>query len=220
MTVEPPPTEPDRRRAGGRRERKKRRTRDTIQHEAIRLFQERGFDATTIDEIAEAADVAPSTVFHHFATKEDLIIQDEFDPLVASILRRQPLGVPLAQAMRTAINDALAEIKGPDLEFVLARAHLGFSIPSVRARWWTEMERTEIWWRGAVAEWTGIDPDDFDLRVAVGVVMSALTSAAMEWMAQDGAADLGELVGRALDILEAGAAIRVLERRVGEAGTA
>jgi AcrR family transcriptional regulator len=209
----PPPTERDPRPSGGRRERKKRRTRDTIQREAIRLFQKQGYEATTIDQIAEAADVAPSTVFHHFATKEDLIIHDEFDPLVLSILRRQPLGVPLAEAMRGAINDALAEITAPDLEFILARARLGFSIPSVRARYWTEMERAEVWWRHAIAEWAGRDPEDFELRVAVGVLMTALTTAAMEWMDQDGAADLGDLVGRALDIVEAGAAIRVLERR-------
>jgi AcrR family transcriptional regulator len=214
MTVEPPPpTERGPRPAGGRRERKKRRTRDTIQREAVRLFQEQGFEATTIDQIAEAADVAASTVFHHFATKEDLIIQDEFDSLIASVLKRQPLGVPLAEAMRTAVNDALAEIPRPDLELQLARARLGFAIPSVRARYWSEMERSEIWWRRTIAEWAGRDPDDFELRVAVGVVMTALTAAAMEWMEGGGADDLGELVGTALDIVEAGAAIRVLERR-------
>ncbi|HEX4212605.1 MAG TPA: TetR family transcriptional regulator [Candidatus Dormibacteraeota bacterium] len=220
MSVEPPPTERDPRPAGGRRERKKRQTRDTIQREAIRLFLEQGFDATTIDQIADAADVAPSTVFHHFATKEDLIVQDEFDPLVAGILRRQPLGVPLAEAMRGAINDALAEIRGPALEFVLTRARLGFSIPSVRARWWTEMERTEIWWRNAIAEWADLDPDDFELRVAVGVLMTAMATAAMEWMETDGASDLGDLVGRALDIVEAGGAIRMLEGTERGAGPA
>lgn len=56
----------------GLRERKKVRTRAAIQAEALRLFHEQGYDATTMEQIARAADVSPSTVFHCFATKADL----------------------------------------------------------------------------------------------------------------------------------------------------
>jgi AcrR family transcriptional regulator len=60
----------------GLRERKKRATRIAIRDAAMRLFATQGFAATTIDRIAEAADVSRATVFGYFATKEDIVFGD------------------------------------------------------------------------------------------------------------------------------------------------
>ncbi|PWK13161.1 TetR/AcrR family transcriptional regulator [Tumebacillus permanentifrigoris] len=77
-----------------RRERKKQETRTKIFSAAMNLFQERGFEATTIDSIAEQADVARGTVFLHFPTKEAILAHWGQDSLEEVIERRSEWDVP------------------------------------------------------------------------------------------------------------------------------
>src|SRR3954447_16151659 len=76
----------------GRRERKKRQTRDHIAGTALALFAERGFERVTVAEVARHADVAPATVFNHFATKEDLVYRgmEDFEAAMVTAVRTRP----------------------------------------------------------------------------------------------------------------------------------
>src|SRR5689334_22693065 len=94
----------------GLRERKKIKTRQAIRREAYRLFREHGYDATTVDRIAEAAEISPSTFFRYFPTKEDLVLTDEYDPLLVRILRAAPKDASMIRVVRTGVLDALREI--------------------------------------------------------------------------------------------------------------
>ena len=74
----------------GLRERKKEKMRAAIQRQALRLFREQGYDATTVSQIANAAEVSESSFFRYFPTKEDLVRWDEFDPLIVEAIKAQP----------------------------------------------------------------------------------------------------------------------------------
>lgn len=76
------------------RERKKIKTRTAIRRATYRLIAEQGYEATTVEQIAEAAEVSPSTVFRYFPTKEDIVLTDEFDPIMLRELRSRPAGEP------------------------------------------------------------------------------------------------------------------------------
>src|SRR5579872_4285563 len=74
----------------GLRERKKARTRASLREHALRLFRERGYQATTVEEIAAAAEVSPSTFFRYFPTKEDVVLRDDLDTRMLEAFSRQP----------------------------------------------------------------------------------------------------------------------------------
>src|SRR5262249_21598608 len=91
----------------GLRERKKQKTRSAIQREAMRLFQEQGYDATTVEQIAEAAEISQSTFFRYFPTKEDVILLDDYDPLLIRMIAERPAEEPPVTAVRNAIVEAM-----------------------------------------------------------------------------------------------------------------
>src|SRR5215475_6141459 len=74
------------------RERKRTRTRLAIQAEAIRLFAEKGYENTTVEDIAYAAAISPRTFFRYFPTKEDVVIWDEYDPVLEDLVAERPAG--------------------------------------------------------------------------------------------------------------------------------
>src|ERR1700704_1529247 len=93
----------------GLRERKKQKTRDTIIKVALELFDERGFEHTTIAEIADAADVAPRTIFAYFPSKEDILFCNlpEVEQRLAQALRERPPGTPTLDVLRRFILESL-----------------------------------------------------------------------------------------------------------------
>ena len=90
--------------ARGLRERKKLKTRESIQREAMRLFQMQGYEETTIEQIAAAVEISPSTFFNYFPNKEDVVLYDAYDPVVASLLSERPATEPLSIAMRCVLE--------------------------------------------------------------------------------------------------------------------
>src|SRR5215471_12740758 len=99
----------------GLRERKKARTRAAIREHALRLFREQGYDETTVEQIADAAEVSPSTFFRYFPTKEDVVLQDDMDLLWLEVYRAQPPGLGPLAALRASVRTAFDALGAADL---------------------------------------------------------------------------------------------------------
>ena len=83
-----------------RRQQRKQQTRRVIQEQALRLFLADGYESTTVERIADAAGVSHMTFFRHFPTKESVVTDDDFDPLIAQLIRDRPSGEPPLTAIR------------------------------------------------------------------------------------------------------------------------
>src|ERR1700744_4083588 len=88
----------------GLRERKKARTRASLREHALRLFREQGYQATTVEQIAAAAEVSPSTFFRYFPTKEEVVLQDDMDIRLVEAFANRPPGRPPIPAIRAALR--------------------------------------------------------------------------------------------------------------------
>src|SRR6201995_2383203 len=118
----------------GLRERKKIRTRETIRREAFRLIEANGYAATTVEQIAEAAEVSPSTFFRYFKTKEDVLIQDRYDDMMVELIRAAPPELTPVEVVRRAILGAFTQVGPEEVEQIRQRSRLAFSVPAVRMR--------------------------------------------------------------------------------------
>jgi AcrR family transcriptional regulator len=195
----------------GLRERKKQKTRESIQRTALRLFEKQGYEETTIEQIAAAAEISASTFFNYFPTKEDVVLFDAYDPVAIRMFLERPKDEPLNVGLRKVL-ESLAAVFERDERMILARGRLFLEVPELRARLWDEAERTQALILELLAKRTGRRPDDFELRVAARVVTAALLEASKEWMRTNGRHGLVELANRAIDVVESGARLRAPTR--------
>lgn len=189
--------------AAGLRERKKARTREAIQHQALRLFTEHGYDVTTVEQVAAAADVSPSTVFRYFPTKDDLVLTDELDPLLIAAFRDQPPELGTVAAFRATLRQVFGEVDAGQLADIKARATLILSVPELRAAMLDQLAQSITWLAELTAERAGQRPDDPAARALAGAVVGVWIAAATQWVANPGDDLLGAL-DTALDHLENG----------------
>jgi AcrR family transcriptional regulator len=162
----------------GLRERKKAKTRAEIQRHALRLFQKQGYAATTVDQVAEAAEVAQSTVFRYFPTKEDLVLSDDYDDAIVATFRAQPAELSPIEAFRRSIREVFAALPPEEVELAKIRHDLIGETPELRAATLADLTRTIRLIAEAVALRLGRDPDEFAIRnlagALIGVGMAAM----------------------------------------------
>ena len=180
------------------RERKKLKTREAIRREAFRLFDENGYANTTVEQIADAAEVSPSTFFRYFPSKESVLLADDMDPIMLEALERQPRELSPMSAIRRAAEETFATMSEDQWEVERTRQRLIFSIPEIKSAMYDEYYRTIRIFTEALSRRLGRDRDDFELRAFAGALTGALMG-----VVTDQALSIADMF-RAMDFLEKG----------------
>jgi AcrR family transcriptional regulator len=158
----------------GLRERKKQKTRDTIGKVALELFVERGYEQTTIAEIAEAADVSPRTIFAYYPSKEDILFCDlpDVQERLARALRERPEGTTTLDALRDFIAESLLS---PDPGRLLRKRILANNQSLARAERgrFAPFEQLIV---EALAEDLHAGPDDIRPQIVAAALIAAFSS--------------------------------------------
>jgi AcrR family transcriptional regulator len=154
----------------GLRERKKQQTREKIERVALQLFAERGYDDTTLAEIAEAADVSPRTIFGYFQSKEDILFCTESGEIekVRDALVQRPAGTTTIDALREFISS----LPPPDEQTMLRKRVVGAS-PELQLKMRAHIGLLEGVLAESFAKDLGAGPDD----IRPGLLAASMTAA-------------------------------------------
>jgi AcrR family transcriptional regulator len=175
----------------GLRERKKARTRASLREHALRLFREQGYQATTVEQIAAAAEVSPSTFFRYFPTKEDVVLQDDMDTRLVEAFARQPACLAPIPAVRAALREAWRSFTPEEWDLIREGGRLSMEVPEIRARSMNEFSRIISVVAEALARRVGRPPDDLRVRVLAGAVIGVMMAVFLpEHMAVEAGADI------------------------------
>ncbi|MGW7638308.1 TetR/AcrR family transcriptional regulator [Streptomyces decoyicus] len=188
----------------GLRERKKIQTRQAIRRAAYRLFEEQGYDATPVDQIAAAADVSPSTVFRYFPTKEDMVLTDEYDTVLETGIRARPADEPVVESVRRVSVETLRTMAAQERGELVQRLRLIREVPAIRGRTAERTAQDAAMLTAVLAERSGRPADDLELRVISAVILAALQEALLHWGEGDRTTDPEAPVHRAMDVLARG----------------
>jgi AcrR family transcriptional regulator len=187
----------------GLRERKKARTRAEIQAHALRLFREQGYDATTVQQIIEAAEVSESTFFRYFPAKGDVVLLDEFDPLIVDAFLRQPSELSPLEALRRAFRTVFERLSTQEAAEQRDRMRLVLSVTELRGAMLDQFASAMNLLAVVLAERSGRRADDVAVRTVAGAVVGATVSVMFAAL-DDPDADVAALLDEAMAHLEAG----------------
>lgn len=186
------------------RARKKAATKQSIQNHALQLFAEKGYDATTVDEIAAAAGVSHMTFFRYFPRKEDVVEYDEYDPLLEELIAARPPDESPLTALHAAVRAGLEAILTTDRDAVLQRTRLILSNPALRSRNVIAQDTTRDLFARALARRAGLSEPDLAATVQASAALAAIGPAMTSWSEGDDDADPVALIDEAFAALRAG----------------
>jgi len=177
-------------------------TRDRLAEAALDLFEARGYDDTTVEDIARAAGLSHMTFFRYFPTKESVLLGDPFDPVIAASVGAQPATMPPIERVARGFLSALDQIDEafpPKLSAdVRRRIRIAAALPSLRAGIAENNRDTED---AIVEALVASGTPGGDARVAAAACLAAATASLLSWATEDSAATLGQAVSDAVFVL-------------------
>lgn len=186
------------------RQRKKEQTRRAIAEAALDLFETRGFDETTVDDIAAAANVSPRTFFRYFASKDEAVFDraDEAQEAFRTLLAARPADEPMLVSLREIGQALLTDefVDGRRLRRVLG---LVAQERALRGRSDALLDGIEAELTTWAAERLGVPATDLRPRLVAAAVLTARRVATDTWLESPGD-DLADHITRAIDLLASG----------------
>jgi AcrR family transcriptional regulator len=190
-----------------RRERKKLQTRDALEAAALRLFGEQGYDATTVEEIAEAADVAVRTFFRYFQSKQDVLFGDVAHDVAGRLrgaLSAQSPDTPVITAVATALDAMELDNVEEERRQVLDRLQLVEKVPELGGAYHMLFQELHDVIADFVAGRAGAQPRELYPQLVASAAVGAVKTALCVFETQPDAAPIGEVRRRAYAALTAG----------------
>jgi AcrR family transcriptional regulator len=195
----------------GLRERKKQHTREALVGAAFELFARKGFEATTVEEIAGSVMVSARTFFRYFTSKDDVVLRvvDEQWTAIFAAFEARPAGEPVLTAIRKAMVEALRACEAGQTELPPERfasvVRLLSKSPSLAARNLEQCTERMDELADKVATRMGVDPaTDPRPKLVAAVIMSTIQTTVEAWRDDEPDALPSVLVERAVTLLEAG----------------
>ncbi len=174
------------------------RTHLKLLHAGLELFERKGFEATTVAEIAAAAGVTEMTYYRHFATKSGVLFEDPYDAVIADAVGAQSTRLPPTHRAVAGLRQAWAQVPEPEDELIRRRVRVVANTASLRG----EMVRVNAETERLIAEQLiddGADP--LPAKVAAAALLAAVTAALFEWSDRDDIG-LGQAIELALQTVE------------------
>ena len=159
------------------RERKKAHTRMSIRREAFRLFDKQGYANTTVEQIAQAADVSPRTLYRYFGLKEALLISDDQIPPIVAAFASAPKELTIVAAYRHAVATVFGGLSPEEREDAAAGQRLMYEVPEARGLLYREYVRLIELIADALVDRPGAPTDDLERRVIAGAIVGVLIAA-------------------------------------------
>lgn len=199
---------------GGLRERKRVAAMYRVQSEALDLFEARGFDDVTVEEIAEASDVSASSIYRYFGTKEQIVLWDEFDPRLAALMGEAVTATVPLDGVRRVLSAVLGELSPEDEQRIARRVRLMMSTPSVEAASATVSYAAAEVIGDTLAAQLGRPATDLDVQVFSHALIGGILGMLHHWHGTGFRAPLREVLERTFTIFEEG--LDVVSARVPE----
>ena len=179
----------------GLRERKKIRTRDAIRREAFRLFERNGYPNTTVEQIAEAADISSRTFFRYFPAKEHVLIDDDLiPPIIEAFIAAPPELAPI-EAYKYGVLTGFATLTPEQRDNAIRGQRLMYTVPEARAILYSDYVRLIGLIADALKTRLAEPVSDFERRILAGSIVGVLIACS------DGTPMPGDPISDGLDIL-------------------